>query len=260
MRIWLRLWGQDMRMACCSIKFVLSVALIVLLSYTMTKVFIAFDLIDMYNLMYVGNSVHVMTICLIPSIPYALSYVVDVRNRMVLYEGARSGLTEYGISKFASAVLSGMLAYILASAVIIAIYALGGMPLWTYDAQNGYAYQALLGDTVQNSHPVAALSLTVLHHALTAGMFAGLAFGVSTIVPNIYVAMITPILLDSLYLRIYPFLHLPEWLGEIALVQDVYDMGSVAATFFTKFGCTFAILATVGAVSLRMIRRRFMNE
>ena len=67
--------------------------------------------------------------------------------------------------------------------------------LGTAPSDVGYA-TLVLDEAAGTGNPLAYIALSVLHHSLTAGMCAGVAFSAATVIPNIYAAMMAPVLMD----------------------------------------------------------------
>ena len=255
-----RMLGMDLRRAVISWRFALVTLISVLVMMQMPFVVNAFCLVSMCDMMLTGTTVFTIVTIVLPAIPYAHAYLSDYRSNAVRYWSARGGVTSYGASKFIAAVLSGMLTYIVSMATVILIKS-ASVPLWSGDVSSTIGYMPLLlNEDIEQSRPMMYIVLTVLHHSLTAGMFASAAFCAVTIIPNMYVGIMTPVLLDFAYMRLSSIMHVPEHLNEIAMVQDVYNMGSISMTILNKLAFTLCALLLFGGLAIFMIRWRLKHD
>lgn len=213
--------------------------------------------IDLINLLAVGvfgSGTFLLTLCILPVLPYSMAYAADHRAQAVRLWSVRIGIARYAVSKFIAAVAMGMLAYVLGMALFLAVSSIG-LPLFTeMTVDDGYA--CLLAE----GRPIAYLLCFVLHYAFSAGLFAGCALFFSTCIPNAFAAMVLPILCYFVYLRICNFVAVPEAVSAVELVQSIYAAGSPLQTLFTKAGAVLAILAVLCFLSVILIRRRVFHE
>lgn len=241
-------------------RFLIATLLSTAIMLPMPYVRNAFDLVGMCDMMLTGTTVFTLVVIILPTIPYMHSYLADYRSNAVRYWSARVGLAQYGASKFAAAVIAGMASFISAMALLFAIKAVN-TPLWLGTAPSDVGYATLvLDEAAGTGNPLAYIALSVLHHSLTAGMCAGVAFSAATVIPNIYAAMMAPVLMDIAYTRLDNLLPIPAHLNEIAMVQDVYNMGSISLTLLNKLMFTLCAWLIFGAISELMIRRRLTHE
>ena len=118
--------------------------------------------IDLINLLAVGvfgSGTFLLTLCILPVLPYSMAYAADHRAQAVWLWSVRIGIARYAVSKFIAAVAMGMLAYILGMALFLAVSSIE-LPLFTeMTVDDGYA--CLLAE----GRPIAYLLCFVLHYA-----------------------------------------------------------------------------------------------
>lgn len=127
--------------------------------------------IDLINLLAVGvfgSGTFLLTLCILPVLPYSMAYAADHRAQAVRLWSVRIGIARYAVSKFIAAVAMGMLAYILGMALFLAVSSIG-LPLFTEMTVDD-DYACLLAE----GRPIAYLLCFVLHYAFSAGLFAGM--------------------------------------------------------------------------------------
>lgn len=260
-RAWRGIFAIDMRRAFFSWRFAAAWALSFAVLCVMRNAWNFADVVNEIDSIFSGTSSYSLILIILPSIPYSYCYIAEHNSNSSKYWISRCGVREYASSKFISAVLSGMFVFIL-SMVFIVFISLHYKPLWIEltpeELAESYSdYEKMM---MQYRAPVLRLVLTILHMALSAALSAGIAFCISAIVPNLFIAIMLPTLLDFAYLRLHNLLPIPLWMDEHALYQSIYSMGSASATFFTKFGIVAAILLVAWLISYFAIRRRAMHE
>ena len=80
--------------------------------------------IDLINLLAVGvfgSGTFLLTLCILPVLPYSMAYAADHRAQAVWLWSVRIGIARYAVSKFIAAVAMGMLAYILGMALFLSL-------------------------------------------------------------------------------------------------------------------------------------------
>jgi len=250
-----RLIYLDLKRALLSHRFILAALGIFFFLFSMGRVIemTVSDICFLIDLSIAGSSITCIIHCLLPMLPYAHSYITDHNANSIRYQCSRCGLTAYITSKFLTVFLSGMLAYILASAAFVLAY-LPRMPLYTSNnALNGYA------SLLDAGRPVAYLACFIFHNSMTAGMFACLSLCASSLTANTFTAMSLPIVLDFVYLRLCNLLPIPEWLHERYVMQGPGDMGSAPLTMLTKAGIVCVVLLFCYAITYIAAKRRYSN-
>ena len=215
---------------------------------------LATDIIGLYDLANSGSGTFLMTICILPTIPYSASYASDYNAKATRQWSIRCGITQYAASKFIVAVISGMLTYLM-SMIMFSVIASFKLPLFD-SIVTGDTYVQLLTD----GKPLQYLCCYMVHYALSAALMAGCAFFVTTLIPNAFVATAVPVVVYFLYLRICNFVAIPEAFSAVKLIQSICPADTPAQTMLAKLVPVLSILIVLCFLSILSIRRRLMHE
>ena len=190
----------DLHRAVFSRAFLLTVLLLMgwlffnLLFYT-ENVWTRVDIVTQLNSATSGAFGLAELLLAIATVPYAWSYVQDRNSGFEAQALQRVGFRAYGFSKILSVGLSAFLAAITSIALFLGIlYARGLNVLPSHPlSESGYIWII----------PNGGVFLYYLVHAVVTGLGAAMAavvaLAVSTMVPNVYVALMSPLLWYYIY-------------------------------------------------------------
>ena len=215
---------------------------------------LALDIIALCDLANTGSGTFLMTICILPTIPYSASYASDYNTKATRQWSIRCGIVQYSASKFIVAVISGMLTYLM-SMIMFSVIASFKLPLFD-SIVTGDTYVQLLTD----GKPLQYLCCYMVHYALSAALMAGCAFFVTTLIPNAFMATAVPVVIYFLYLRICNFVAMPEAFNAVNLIQLICPADTPAQTMLAKLVPVSSILSVLCFLSILSIRRRLMHE
>ena len=215
---------------------------------------LALDIIALCDLANTGSGTFLMTLCILPTIPYSASYASDYNAKATRQWSIRCGITQYAASKFIVAVISGMLTYLM-SMIMFSVIASFKLPLFDSIATDE-SYVQLLVDR----KPMLYLCCYIVHYALSAALMTGFAFFVTTLIPNAFMATAIPVVVYFLYLRICNFVAVPAAFNAVYIIQSICPADTPAQTMLAKFIPVLSILIVLCFLSILSIRRRLMNE
>lgn len=187
------------------------------------------------------------------AIPYAGSYLVDVKNHYIHIFRIRSGNQFYLISKVVSAFLSGFAVMTLGCIVYILFLSIN-LPMYTGEF-NDQTYQILLKD----GNVLGYFIVVIFMQALAGGILSSIAFCVSTFVSNTYSVWCFPFLFYYAWMRLDRVFKFPDYLsiGSIIIfpVNGNVRKSVIYATFFLGL-----LLAGFVCVCFPRMKRRMLNE
>lgn len=214
----------------------------------------ALDVIALCDLANTGSGTFLLTLCILPTIPYSTSYASDYNTKATRQWSIRCGIAQYAASKFIVAVISGMLTYFMGM-IVFSVIASFKLPLFD-SIVTGDTYVQLLSD----GKPLQYLCCYLIHYALSAALMAGCAFFVTTLIPNAFMATAVPVVFYFLYLRICNFVAIPEAFNAVKLIQSICPADTPAQTMLAKVVPVSSILIVLCFLSILFIRRRSLHE
>ncbi len=147
-----------------------------------------------------------MLILSISAVPYSTSYLTDRDSNFFRYAVNRIGLRVYGLSKIIAVSIAAYLASIISNGLLLAILSLTGAP-HVISGEENYLSGCYL-DLVYLYGPVVYYSVRFTIAGLSCSMAAIFALMVSTLIPNSYVCLISPLVAYYGYTAIISLLSL----------------------------------------------------
>ncbi len=211
------------------------------------------QLITVWNLAQ-SNGSSLLTLFILPTLPFAMSIAMDWDSRAVPYWVAREGAGRYTVSKLLVSALSGFLTVGLG--LIIFVLANGAFFPW-YRSCSGADYEQLF----EGGHIFLGWLGYILHMSLSGALIGALGMLTSIFVPNRFVAVSAPLAIHLTVLRIMP----TELISPISVwyptnwVEGIHCTLSPWRTLIEKLLITagFCILMCIGGCIC--MRRRLEN-
>ncbi|MCT2536727.1 hypothetical protein NC661_14160 [Aquibacillus koreensis] len=257
MNLFLNLQKINFLQAVLSFRFLFS-SFLVFITITATTLAILDEPQDVIALLEFGLTGSHGSLMLImgtlPLLPFAISFAVEWEQKSVLFWVIRTGVNRYAISK----IITGAFSAFLVTAVGLSIFVLA-MDAWLpiYDHSYGVeAYQPFLTDGQITLY----LLFRISHISLTSVLFAILAFWVSTMIPNKYVAMAAPVVFYFIAHRLTTTLNIPVYLKALTIIEGQYDAGSPLSTILLKAITVLVLSLPLAYLSVRNIRRRIIHD
>lgn len=132
-----------------------------------------------------------MLILSISAVPFSTSYLTDRKFGFARYAINRVGLRVYGLSRVISVAISANLAAISASSLLLAIFSLTGAP-HVIPSRANYLNGNYL-DLVYQYGPMVYYVVRLTIFGLSCSTAAVFSLLVSTLIPNSYVSLISPL-------------------------------------------------------------------
>ncbi len=132
-----------------------------------------------------------MLIFPISAVPFSISYLLDRESGFDRYVINRIGIRAYGLSRVISVAISACLVAFISGVLLLAILSLTGAPHMILDQAN-YGYGNYL-DLVYQSGPMVYYCVRFTIFGLSCSTAAVFALWVSTLIPNFYVSLISPL-------------------------------------------------------------------
>ncbi|MBM7542334.1 hypothetical protein [Amphibacillus cookii] len=208
----------------------------------------AIDLLDLGLSGSFGNLM--LILATIPLIPFTLSFASEHQQRAVLPWVIRAGVNQYAIGKLLFSLLSAFLTTAL-GLVLVVIVLLIWLPVYQY----GHGAEAYSGYLV-NGQWMRYLLFNISHLSLSSVLFAVIAFWVSTMIPNKFVTLATPVVCYYLLHRLTATLTIPVYFQAMYIFEATYDAGTPWSSFLLKFVTVLVISLPLAYLSVRNIKRR----
>jgi len=214
------------------------------------------SVIYIVNLLLFGSFVQLLLVC--GAIPYATAYLSDCENGYIKSLVIRSDLRSYLRSKVIITAISGFLTVFLGK-LIFAMTMLSFFPV--ISPSRTEISQDFVLDVLAVTHPYAYLFVNAATYALGTAAFAVLALLISSLTHNIFVTIMSPMVMYFLFTSITQILHLPADFSIIFLIEGyVFSYADSAVfTFFHVFIFWAVLLVFFGHLFIRHAEKRFLS-
>ena len=196
-----------------------------------------------------------MITAVLPMFVYSAAIAEDQKNNCMRYFVSRSGPIRYAISKYLSALLSGMLTFALGM-IITALFFSIFFPFYNVSYQSGDGYARL----IESGHTVAYFVLFILHYMLSAACFSVTCFCVASYFEESFIAYTLPIMIYFFLQRFGTGWNVPYWIRPGGLIQSIYDLGSISKTFWLRAAVMIGYCIILGLLSIRGIVYKVRNN
>lgn len=197
----LRTLQVDLHRALLSWRFLLTIGLILawLIMNGATYIFIYQFLYStgipvIFDEAITGRSGLGMIVLSLATIPYSTSYLTDTSSGFVHHATHRAGFTAYAFARVISVAISAFLAMVIAAGIFLAGLCLTGAPINAIPG-NGTTFNGVYTDLVIQVGPWCYFLVRFTLSGLTAAMAAVFGLYSTTLIPNAYVALVTPLIL-----------------------------------------------------------------
>ena len=197
------------------------------------------------------NSDFSYLLLLLGTISFGWSYCADHNCGFEKEAVTRVGLSRYGVGKHIAAVCSSILAADLSILLFVLFQLARGVGM--DDIISGNEYLGLV-----ESHGIGAyLCCRVIVTGLSCGFAAGLALVVSAYCRNIYLSMLTPLMLYLTMLSVFrlQLIPIPELNPDTILFGRVY--GEPMKAFWWAMGYLSILILLCGVFFVKRIRREY---
>lgn len=196
-----------------------------------------------------------MITAVLPMFVYSAAIAEDQKNHCMRYFVSRSGLMRYAISKYLSALMSGMLTFALGM-IMAALFFSIFFPFYNGSYQSGDGYARL----IESGHTVAYFVLFILHYMLSAACFSVTCFCVASYFEESFIAYTLPIMIYFFLQRFGTGWNVPYWIRPGGLIQSIYDLGSISKTFWLRAAVMIGYCIILGLLSIRGIVYKVRNN
>lgn len=156
-----------------------------------------------------------MLTLVISAVPYATSYLTDIRCGFSRYAIKRIGLHTYALSRIISVAASAFLAFCIAGNIFLIGLCMTGAQ-HTVPGEGKYLSGDYL-DIVTQFGPIQYYFVRFTISGLTCSMAAVFSLFISALIPNLYVVLLSPLVAYYCYSAIFSFLSLLD--GATGLVH-----------------------------------------
>lgn len=252
-----RLYRTNLLRACWMPNLALAIIgeLLVLLSVTFSNHNFATSVIGMLGTTK-GNSAGVMLVtqCLFPGIPLALTDAQDQNARFLYFWTLRGGLRRSIRRHFQVAVLLGALVSGISDVLFVGILLLRGIPLVGDDMGGGAFPEPLAQGNV-----LLFFVVTIFYSMLSAAIAAGWAALAAAVFCHPLSALAAPLIIYILWLRVVPA-SAPDYLRIESIFSGYsYESYSLAARLLMKLGTTLLLCGIGQQLTVWIAERRQRN-
>ena len=250
----------DMRRAFCSIKFPISIGIVIMVLCIATLEGIALNEDVLYVFSIVMYGMPAMIILIAGTFIYGDSLCLDVEHRYIISSMIRSGTKSYVVSKifviFFAAVMSICLGIVIYASVLHLF-----MP-WTQTVSNQYEFLMQSGSfrfLLEHNMFILYFFMWGLQYGMLAGVLAVLSAYVSLFITNKMLVLATPFLC-------YYFIDfaLAILFQEKYSVMSIYSasnniMGNDVKSFALAVGISCIFLAVIGKLIEKKIKKEYLS-
>lgn len=198
-------------------------------------------------------------ICICGVIPFGTAYLAEREHQYIRYLVFRSDIKSYLRSKVIVTVFSGFVTVFLGKLLLAGTARLFCPTVsrweWYDPAEKGI-------DCLKALCPWGYVLADAFLYALAGAAFALMALLVSAVTRNVFVTVMSPMVLYFAISSVEQWFHVPQWLDIIAL-QRGYIAIYADSVFFTLVHITViwaAVMFLTGMIFVRYGERRFQNE
>lgn len=247
------LWLSGFKRAFLSKWYFLSIIGTVIMCYISARDYIGGGANSVYVIeLMINLGMFKKVIVFFAAIPYATAFCQDYNSGYINFVVSRSGVRSYILSNTAICVVSGF------SAVFLGIMSFWGILSFFYPPQT-YEAMGVYSNTVINN-PVIYILIVTSIFSLYAAMWTASGLSLSSIIPDKYVALGSPLilgyLLEEITYRFPPYLNLYQ-LSHPGI--EVFGKSAFSNYFYTISVFIFVIVI-LGYIFSCFVKRRIKNE
>ena len=232
-----------------------------ILSCTLLTVFLAFssDLFQdsdvIYALMHSEAAMSIITICVLPILPYGQSFAEEWEERAIRYSILRSGVKHYLCVKILACALTGFLVLLL-SRILSALLLLMSRPffsniVYTDDPFSTYLY---------TGHPISYFLFAGIYRALSGAFFSVLGLFISVFYKDALNTISMPMVFYLFSLRFIPLFGTDFHLLWLSLADGIYPMRTPFLTLLLKLIWVCVWIVILGITMTKHVKRMVLND
>ena len=208
-----------------------------------------------YSFAFSTGSVNDMIYKTLPLFPFALSYAEDVYSGAIPFWSVRCGVRRYVRGVWVTAAVTGFLA------VFLGLMLFDTVVFTTIPVPEVEADENLFGNFLKYGSPVPYLLVDGFYKALSGAMTACTAVWFSSMIPDRLATIVSPVILDFLYIRIisvFPYYY------NFKLIKGITIEGGGELrwlwTILAKLATALVLCTALGLLAEHNAKRRQKNE
>lgn len=208
-----------------------------------------------YGFAFGSGGVEMVIYMILPVFPFALSYAEDVYSGAVPFWSVRCGIQRYVRGVWVTAAVTGFLT------VFLGLMLFDTVVFTTIPVPEVEADENLFGNFLKYGSPVPYLLVDGFYKALSGAMTACIAVWFSSMVPDRLATIVSPVILDFLYIRIisvFPYYY------NFKLIKGITIEGGGELrwlwTILAKLATALALCTALGLLAEHNAKRRQKNE
>ncbi len=218
-----------------------------------------FAIVNVIEQVMIGTGSNQVLLLIIPVLPFAMTYALDVKDRAVAFWMCREGSRQYARNRVLTACFGAAIAFVLTQICFsLLLLALGHPLTGASNSGENYGYGALLP-----GHDLAYLALWMLDRCCSCAMTASGALLLTGLYPSIYLAINGPVAVYLLLLRLTSIDALmrwnPIWYPGTWMDSFPYNTGTWYETLLLKMIISVIVCLVEGWLFYRLVRRRHIS-
>ena len=208
-----------------------------------------------YGFAFGSGGVEMVIYMILPVLPFALSYAEDVYSGAVPFWSVRCGIRRYVRGVWVTAAVTGFLT------VFLGLMLFDTVIFTTMTVPELREGQNLFENFLKFGTPVPYLLVDSFYKALSGAMTACIAVWFSSMVPDRLATIVSPVILDFLYIRIisvFPYYY------NFKLIKGITIEGGGELrwlwTILAKLATALALCTALGLLAEHNAKRRQKNE
>lgn len=189
----------------------------------------------------------------LPILGFGTTFAEEWQQNAINFWVGRVGIVRYALGKALATAISGFLMP-MCGFLLFLLLLLPFVPLHR-SFQTGNPYEMVL----LNQGPLSFFLIISLHYALGAMMCSMVGLGISTLFPDKFVAVSSPMIIYFFLLIVLPPPKIPEVIWPVYLVDGIFPMPTPLATILVRIVFVSTVCILTGISSLYLVRRRFEN-
>lgn len=213
------------------------------------------DAFSAYSFAFGGSGVEMVIYMILPVLPFALSYAEDVYSGAIPFWSVRCGVRRYVRSVWVTAAVTGFLTVFL-GLMLFDTVVFTAIPVPEVEADEN-----LFGNFLKYGSPVPYLLVDGFYKALSGAMTACTAVWFSSMIPDRLATIVSPVILDFLYIRIisvFPYYY------NFKLIKGITIEGGGELrwlwTILAKLATALVLCTALGLLAEHNAKRRQKNE
>ena len=267
MRLFINLFSIEICRAVFSKKFVICIFLMLvfeLLSSSMIIFNTGFTVEEVLDNVFNGSGSANILLCLLPLVPFCLSYAKDMEDNAVSFYLVRANTCTYMLNRFFVACLSAFFCVVVSFAIFTIVLLCIGHPL-SYNMYSGEAEAGSVSGYMQflvQGKVMSYLIFYTMDRGLSAVMIAALAVFISTIYTNTFFTFTAPVCIYFMAVRfIFSGDYEHQWRLPSSWIEGTYDLPEGGyMTFFCKLGVALLVCIFFCGLSVFCSVRRWHYE